>query len=283
MTTTAHQHPPQEIDAPKDDFLSGESGEVSGIRATTSAVVADTLARAYELILLRRLRLRRAAARWPRRRVLVLAVERADAPNLLAEARAEMLRTRHDVSFASTAAGDRGKFENLNQLLRENPLQSHDWLVVVDDDVTLPPGFLDSFIFLAERFQLRLAQPAHRRRSHAAWRVTRRQVENVVRETGYVEIGPVTAFQSATFDLLLPFPDLRFGWGLCAHWSALAQQRGWRIGVVDATPIRHGLRVVAATYRHADAIAEGRRFLAGRPYNATPDLQRTLAAYRTWR
>jgi hypothetical protein len=267
---------------PPNDFLSGTSGEVSGIRAVAAAFVADALADLYELALQRRRRLRRAAARWPRRRVLVLAVEREDAPNLLAEARRELLRSRHDVTFVSTTIGGRGKFENLNALMADTPPDGYDWLLVVDDDVALPRDFLDNFIFLAERFQLRLAQPAHRRRSHAAWQVTRRQVRSVLRETGYVEIGPVTAFAAATFESLLPFPDLRFGWGLCAHWSALAEQRGWRIGVVDATAVRHGLRIVASSYRREDAIAEGRRFLADRPYHPTPQLQRTLAAHRTW-
>jgi hypothetical protein len=214
--------------------------------------------------------------------VLVLAVEREDAPNLLAAARRELLGSRHQVTFVTTPMGGRGKFENLNALMAKASPEGYDWLLVVDDDVALPKGFLDNFVFLAERFQLRLAQPAHRRRSHAAWQVTRRQVRSVLRETGYVEIGPVTAFSAATFASLLPFPDLRFGWGLCAHWSALAEQRGWRIGVVDATAVRHGLRIVASSYRREDAIAEGRGFLADRPYHPTPQLQRTLAAHRTW-
>jgi hypothetical protein len=279
MTSTA-QRPSTRPRA--DDFLSGTSGEVSGIRATATAIAADAVADAYEIALRRRRRLRRAAERWPRRRVVVLAVERRGAPNLLADAHRELLRSRHQVSFHKTTTGTRGKFENLNALLREHPPEGHDWLIVIDDDVSLPSGFLDSFLFLAERFQLRLAQPAHRRRSHAAWQVTRRQVMSVARETNYVEIGPVTAFQAITFPALLPFPELRFGWGLCAHWSALAQQRDWRIGVVDATAVRHGLRRIASSYPREDAIAEARGFLSERPYNPAPVLQRTRAAHRTW-
>ena len=40
---------------------------------------------------------------------------------------------------------------------------------MIDDDVELPRGFLDRFLFLCERFSLTLAQPAHRLHSHAAW------------------------------------------------------------------------------------------------------------------
>src|SRR5436305_10977939 len=145
---------------------------VFGIRATTKAAVRDAAAGAVDLLTLQGLRLRRAAARWPRRSVLAISVERTDVPNLLPAARAELLRSRHAVAFAHIDAGDRGRFENLNALLTEHPARRHDWLLVVDDDVVLPRGFLDAFVFLAERFQLRLAQPAHRANSHAAWQVT---------------------------------------------------------------------------------------------------------------
>jgi hypothetical protein len=263
------------------DLGSGTSGLVVGVRATTRAVVRDGAADALELAMLRRRRLRRAAARWPRRRVLAIAVERTDAPNLLPAARDELLRSRHEVTFASTEAGDRGRFENLNTLLAEHPPE-HDWLLVLDDDVVLPSGFLDAFVFLAERFQLRLAQPAHRARSHAAWQITRRRPQAVVRETRFVEIGPVVAFHHVTFGALLPFPPLRFGWGLDQHWSALALEHGWRIGVVDATPIRHGLRRIAAAYDREHAFAEARRFLDDRPYTVAADAQRTLVMHRSW-
>jgi hypothetical protein len=104
-----------------------------------------------------------------------------------------------------------------------------------------------------------------------------------VRETAFVEIGPVTAFHSATFDTLLPFPPLRVGWGLDAHWSAVAGERGWKLGIVDATPVRHGLRTIAAAYDRQDAIEEGREFLAGRPYTPAHEARRTIATHRTLR
>jgi hypothetical protein len=185
--------------------------------------------------------------------------------------------------FAATPAADRGKFENVNRLLAEHPAAGHDWLVVIDDDVVLPRGFLDAFVFLAERFDLALAQPAHRWHSHAAWRVTRRHAGVLARQTRFVEIGPVCALRATTFDTLLPFPPLRFGWGLDLHWSAVAHARGWREGVIDATPVRHGLRRIASSYDRNDAVAETRRFLADHPYTPAAEAQRTLATHRRWR
>jgi hypothetical protein len=267
---------------PKPDIFSGDSGLVFGIRASARALATDAVAGAVALARGWPWRLRRAARAWPRRRILVLAVERPDTPNLLGLAQAELLRSHHHVRFATTAAGNRGKFENLNALLTDNPPEGEDWLIVLDDDVSLPHGFLDAFVFLAERFELRLAQPAHAARSHAAWKVTRQRPGSVVRETAFVEIGPLTAFHRATFDVLLPFPALRIGWGLDLHWSALARARGWKLGVVDATPILHASRRIASAYKRDDAVAEAQRFLGGRDYTRASDAQRTVVSHRTW-
>ena len=112
---------------------------------------------------------------------------------------------------------------------------------------------------VCEAFELDLAQPAQTLRSHSAWKVTRRRPASLVRETRFVEIGPVTAFGRAAAAELLPFPELRYGWGLDLHWAALAAERGWRLGVVDALPVRHEFGLVAAAL-----LARGRRG-RGRP------------------
>jgi hypothetical protein len=266
-----------------EDWVSGESGIVGGVRLGVRTRVEDALIDMRRALALEPWRLRRAAREAPpRRRVLAIGIEREDVPGLMPQARAELARSRHDVEIATGPVGGAGKFENLNALLAAHPPADRDWLLVVDDDVALPRGFLDAFLFLAERWDLRLAQPAHRRRSHAAWAVTRRRAGSLVRETGFVEIGPVCAFHRSTFETLLPFPPLRAGWGLDSHWAALAHARGWRIGVVDATSVRHVMRPIAEGYRRDDALAEARAFLAERPYVTRDEAQRTLATHRRW-
>jgi GT2 family glycosyltransferase len=265
-----------------EDFLSGASGEVGGVDGRVRAV-ADEALDAWELLSGRRLRLGLAARHAPPlQRVLVLGVERPEHRALARAARAELLRSRHDVEVRTRPPLGRGKFQNLNLLLRAHPPAEHDWLLVLDDDVELPRGFLDRFLFLCARFSLSLAQPAHRLRSHAAWPVTRRRWRSVARETGFVEIGPVTAFARDTFPVLLPFPELRMGWGLDAHWAALARQHGWRCGVLDAEPILHTAAPAATEYARADAVAEARSFLAQHPYLSAREAARTLATYRHW-
>ena len=244
------------------DYLSGESGTVRGLRRPP-ARAADAL---LDLEAARRARrLRRAARTHPRRRVLVLGIERPG--RLMRDARVELHRTRHEITMHTVAMGDAGKFEHLNALLAAHPRAGFDWLIVLDDDVVLPHGFLDRFVHCVEDAALQLAQPAHRRHSHAAWRTTRRRAGGAVRESHFVEIGPVTAFAAVTFETLLPFPELRMGWGLDGHWSALAAEHGWRIGIVDATPVLH-TTPVGGGYARADAVAEAEDFLAGRPYVA---------------
>jgi GT2 family glycosyltransferase len=281
-TPDAPATPPNGRAAPAEDFLSGTSGTVGGLDALLRGIHDEALD-ARELLGGQRLRLAYAARREPpRRRVLVLGIERPAHGALAQRAHAELERSRHAVELHFAPPGQLGKFENLNRLLATHPPDGHDWLLLLDDDVELPRGFLDRFLFLCERFSLALAQPAHRLNSHAAWPQTRRQAGSVVRETRFVEIGPVTAFASATFATLLPFPQLRMGWGLDAHWAALAAEHGWRCGVTDAVAIRHRVAPAAEAYSRAAAVAEAREFLAERPYLAAAEAKRTVSTHRRW-
>ena len=265
-----------------DDFLSGVSGTVGGMDAVRREAL-DRALDARQLLTGGRLRLDLAARHAPPlRHVLAIGVERPERRPMAAAIRAELLRSRHNVELHTCAADGRGKFENLNLLLAAHPADGHDWLLVFDDDVELPRGFLDRFLFLCERFSLTLAQPAHRLNSHAAWPVTRRRAGSVVRETSFVEIGPVTAFARAAFPVLLPFPELRMGWGLDVHWAALAREHGWRCGVVDAVAIGHRAAPAAAGYARTDAVAEARAFLAERPYLSAREADRTLTTHSSW-
>jgi Glycosyl transferase family 2 len=265
-----------------DDFLSGESGTVGGLDAARRELY-DRLVDTRELLGGRRLRLERAARHSPpRRRVLVVGVERPQRRTLASAIRTELERSRHDVEVYLCPPGELGKFQNLNRMLAAHPAEDCDWLLAVDDDIVLPAHFLDHLVFLAERLDFQLVQPAHRARSHAAWRVTRRRAGVVARQTPFVEIGPVTAFARATFSTLLPFPDVRMGWGLDMHWAALARERGWRCGVLDAVAIRHSVAPAGEAYPRAAAVAEARALLAERPHLTAAEAQTTLITHRRW-
>lgn len=259
-------------------FSSGVHGTVAGKRGLLRRL-GDVGLDAWLTLSGTRRRITTLAEQTPRREVLVAAVfspeSRCIGPTL-----DELRCSRHDIRLA-TGSMDQlsgGKFQNLNLLLADEA--PADWTIVVDDDVVLPRNFLDNFIALSERFEFELAQPAQTLASHAAWASARRVPFQLARRTNFVEIGPVTAFSRTAAAELLPFPDLKMGWGLDLHWSAIAEQRRWQIGVIDAFPVRHEARRVGGGYSTAEAAAEAQRFLAERPYVSAKDAGRTLTAYR---
>ena len=91
----------------------------------------------------------------------------------------------------------------------------------------------------------------------------------------------MTAIRASAFATLLPFPELHMGWGLDAHWGAVAAEHGWPVGVIDATPVRH-TRPVAGGYDQSAALDEAVRFLADKPYVRRAEAQQTVESYRRW-
>jgi hypothetical protein len=254
-------------------FLSGEVGYVGrrrpALRALDSALDAWLRLRGIPR------RLDELARGLPERSILAACAYRPDSGRVDA-AVAELTASRHDVrlAFGSATELGGGKFQNLNELLADRG--DEDWIVLVDDDVLLPERFVDRMLGVCERFGLELAQPALTLASHGAWQVTRRRPGSLARQTRFVEIGPVTLIGREAAADLIPFPDLRFGWGLDLHWAALADRSGWRLGVVDALPVRHDLAGVASAYSHEEAIAEAQRFLAGRDFMPAKEANLTL-------
>ncbi|MEO8690338.1 MAG: glycosyltransferase [Solirubrobacteraceae bacterium] len=259
------------------DYLSGRSGTL-GRRGLIAGRLRDT--RANVGTSRTRRRLAKHARQEPKRRVLVLSVVRPQHARAAAEVGRELGASHHDALMRIVPAAEgAGKWANLNGALIAHPPRGFDWLLIIDDDVELPRDFLDVFISLAEHHGFRLAQPAHAFASHAAWEVTRRRPGLAARRTRFVEIAPVTAIRADAFDALLPFPDLQMGWGLDAHWAALAERRGWKVGVIDALPVRH-VRPVAAEYPRDAAMAEADRFLEGKPYVTRDEAAEVLEEYR---
>ncbi|GEO89798.1 hypothetical protein AFL01nite_21250 [Aeromicrobium flavum] len=210
----------------------------------------------------------------PVQRVTVVGIYREGEP--IASAAAELAASRHHVDFRLGAMGESapqlrdrtaqecmsaGKFQNLNDLVEGVGTES-DWLLIIDDDVLLPPGFLDRMIEVCRRCDFALAQPAQSRTSNANWPIAKRHFLSLARETRFVEIGPVTLVRRDAVQLLTPFPaDLRFGWGLDFVWSDVMRRHGLRLGIVDALAVEHSSRAVASTYSWDRAQEEGREFL----------------------
>jgi hypothetical protein len=276
-------------------FLSGDAGDVTDPWRRAKRIAGELAFDTIDTLAGTRRTAARLAQETPSRDIIVTGVHRPGSQ--LAAALPALHSETHNVRLAFGATGARdapleahtvadnltgGKFENLNRVLAAAaaPTVGADWLLVVDDDVRLPGAFLDRFVAVCETFGLDLAQPAQTLRSHSAWKVTRRRPASLMRETRFVEIGPVTAFSRRAAAELLPFPELRYGWGLDLHWAAVAGRRGWRLGVVDAVPVRHETGIVGASYSRSEAESEAASFLAEREYLPSARAGEVLATHR---
>ena len=199
----------------------------------------------------------------PRRRLLIVGVavpgREADMHSVVRK----LSDTSHEVTASITTMANMGKFANIERAIAAAPeeLGSYDWLVITDDDIDFSSGLLDKLIEFSERAGLILVQPAHKFNSHASFGITQRHWGSLVRQTHFVEIGPLTLIRRDAFAKLLPFPSSRWCWGIDILWSKLAIDGGWKVGIVDATPVAH-LRPVAAMYDATAAIDEARALLA---------------------
>ena len=246
-----------------------------------------------------RRRLDRLAAATPICDVVILSVySKNETGSRITEAAASLSHTRHRVRFAygsrdaeadprlrqeTIATGLDGLlFENLNRLLEigsgEPPPR---WTIVHGSDVGFPRRWLDRFIALCESFDFAIAGPANTRRSYTSYALTQRSLRWLVRDTGFVESGPVFAFRQDAAAELLPFPsDLGQGWGVDFYWPYLAQQRRWRMGIIDVTPIEHVGRPPGGSYSAQRAAESGREWLQRNPYVPVEIAVQTRAAYR---
>jgi hypothetical protein len=232
------------------------------------------------------------AAEGPRREVLVLGVYVGDGAQL-AEALKRIRESVHNVRVALGSMGPAapalaaetaltdlrgGKFANLNRIAETAGPLAADWVLLVDDDIAVSRHFLDRLLVVAERLRLNLAQPALSRASFGWWNVNRRHPA-LVRETRFVEIGPVLLMDREAYRQLTPFPEEGMGWGLCLHWAAVAERLGWRLGVIDAVPVRHESRPTASAVDLDGAWAAAERLLSEREHVTYVEAEQQLARH----
>ena len=133
------------------------------------------------------------------------------------------------------------------QLIEHDPPEPTRSVLLADDDVFFVGRHGQLFATIARAAELDLAMPAHVADSEHTFRVTEQKAFSTARETQFVEIGPLVLLSPRAFKDVFPFPEsARMGWGLDVYWSMLASQ-GRRLGIVDATPMKH-IGAVGASY-----------------------------------
>lgn len=164
------------------------------------------------------------------------------------------------------------KFLLLNQLLEAVDLDDFEYLVVSDDDIHLPTGFLDRYLALISHHHFAVAQPARTHNSYIDHRFVE-QLDGIdARWTRFVEIGPLFSLHRSAFDYFLPFDETSpMGWGNDFVWPVLAEKYSLKMGIVDAVPVTHNLRPPVTYYDYEISKSDMNRYLAERPHLSKED------------
>lgn len=181
----------------------------------------------------------------------------------------------HTVCVRTTPAP---KFELLNAMLDD--AQQFDWVVVVDDDIILPTGWLDRYLEIVADFDLALSQPARTRDSFIDHAIVAQAPGLLARRTRFVEIGPIFCLRRDALSLILPFEaEAGMGWGLDFIWPCRVEMAGLRLGIVDDAPVAHTLRRPAQHYGKHAAAARMQHLLSGAPHLSFSDAFTVIEAY----
>jgi hypothetical protein len=182
----------------------------------------------------------------------------------------------------TVGSGPGARMPLLDRMVRGAPPRPDDYVLLADDDVALVGSGLSRFVSLAHASRLDLAMPAHEAGSHWTFRVTCQRPFSTVRRTRFVEVGPLLLLSPRAFSRVYPFPvTARMGWGLDVRWSSMASD-GMRLGVVDATPMRH-LGAVGEAYDRAHEEGELARHCAEAGVDSAYDLAwDTGEVWRPW-
>ncbi len=174
----------------------------------------------------------------------------------------------------------RGKFVLLNALLARVDAGRHDYVLVCDDDIALPPRFVDRYLELVTRYDLALAQPARTHDSYVDHWLVEQLDGLVARRTRFVEIGPLLSMRRDAVPLLTPFDEVSpMGWGYDAVWPVVVEEAGLRMGIVDATPVVHKMRKPVGHYDTRDEAIAMQRLFRRRPHLDWNDAFSIVEAY----
>jgi hypothetical protein len=159
------------------------------------------------------------------------------------------------------------KFTLLNRLLAAHSLKEYAFVIVCDDDILLPPNFLDTYLSIVRQYDFALSQPARTHDSYIDHAFVEQFDGLIARQTRFVEIGPLFCVRQDAGRMLLPFDEQSpMGWGYDLAWPCTLEKAGLKLGIVDRTPVAHSIRKPVSQYDHATADAQMSRYLQSREH-----------------
>ncbi|MCP5346811.1 MAG: hypothetical protein R3F41_15560 [Gammaproteobacteria bacterium] len=168
----------------------------------------------------------------------------------------------------------------INRLLKESKHTEFDLVILVDDDIRLPKGFLDQYIEAQLSFDFSIAQPARTPNSVISHDITRQRAGLLARQTQFVEIGPLVSFRKDAYDHVLPLDeDSPMGWGLDFVWPVIMRNNEKKMGIIDFAAVAHTLRPTAGSYDNDRAKSDMERYLESRPHLNTSEAFQVVAEF----
>ncbi|MCF8011059.1 MAG: glycosyltransferase family 4 protein [Clostridiales bacterium] len=173
------------------------------------------------------------------------------------------------------------KYTMLNMLLRDENLDDYDFIITCDDDITLPPSFIDTFLGLEQKYDFALAQPARTHNSYIDHAIVEKLDGLKARVSRFIESGPLVCYRYDAWALLLPFDEdvSPMGWGYDFIWPYLIEQAGMRSGIIDAAAVEHSMRKPVANYDYEEAKKQMEDCLSQNPYYSIEDAYTIIESY----
>lgn len=172
------------------------------------------------------------------------------------------------------------KFILLNKMLMRAPLDKYDFVIVCDDDITLPPNFLADYLGLVMKYDFALAQPARTHDSYIDHHFVERLDGLAARRTRFVEIGPLFSVRKDIYPVIFPFDESSsMGWGYDFVWPRLVERLGLRMGIIDATPVEHSMRKPVKNYDYGNADRLQADYMSRNPHLSRDEAFRITESY----
>lgn len=159
------------------------------------------------------------------------------------------------------------KFSLLNAMLSKVDLTAFDAVLISDDDITLPEGFMDAYFAQQWECRFALAQPSRAWHSYYDHKFTLRKPFYKARQTRFVEIGPIFSIMPDAFPLMLPFDEMSpMGWGYDFVWPVKLAEQGLTLGIIDKVSVDHSHRGQGVLYCRDKEISAMEKYLAENPH-----------------
>ncbi|WP_288432818.1 hypothetical protein [uncultured Acinetobacter sp.] len=155
------------------------------------------------------------------------------------------------------------KFTLLNLILKNLDYKNYDLIIFSDDDIFVRENFIDTYTYLLDKYQFKLAQPARTKYSYYDHKICLQAKEKVIaRTTNFVEIGPIFSVSQDIFNKILPFSEESpMGYGLDYIWPIISRENNFKIGIIDASPVDHSFREQGKTYSSNNNLYQMEKFL----------------------